>query len=521
MGNHVYVELVPKAKDMGAVLTCPKTTPAPIAPLKTIGNLSTQSGMTGTNIDTNGANVAQIDVGAKLTHGRHATDTYDNTTNVGAKLTQEKDVTEPPYLLKIKDKPCKEKTRTSTNILDTMDTNVTYEQVEVLVYGMPVFPTADPIIPLFPDFDEGNEGAQPEPTVKQTSVPRKDNTVKDCTVRIERLSSDEINVWIKKDTVPEFPAFVSEQTRDLQPQSQQQQLRIDQAPPPNIPIRSTRTTRPTKSYENMDVEEETNTSTSKKRKPRVSQTGPSTSRLAAHRFYLRNKANRSQPKPEKTTVKTVTKPTDKTSGELPRKELTTAPAAPKGKLVVTTHGVTHRWPRQRRFKCPDCDVIEKSRKMLNDHFKSVHHKLFCEECGQVFATPTGLSRHMYTHTKEDRHPCTHCEETCPFASDLQSHLVKHLKVPGYQCGHGNCQKWFKRKGERDKHARTHTAAELHCDTCEYTSHHIRNLRRHQTRHTNEKKLSCSKCDIRFKWYMELKHHAAKCTSTTHTDALDF
>ena len=113
--------------------------------------------------------------------------------------------------------------------------------------------------------------------------------------------------------------------------------------------------------------------------------------------------------------------------------------------------------------------------MLNDHFKLAHNRLFCEECGQVFATPTGLSRHMYTHTKEDMHPCTHCEETFPFASDLQSHLVKHLKVPGYQCGHGNCQKWFKWKGELDKHARTHTAAELHCDTCEYTSHDIRNL----------------------------------------------
>ena len=72
-------------------------------------------------------------------------------------------------------------------------------------------------------------------------------------------------MWIKKDTVPEFPAFVSEQTLNPQWQSQQQQLRIDQAPPPNIPIRSTRTTHTTKSYENMDVEEETNTSTYKKK----------------------------------------------------------------------------------------------------------------------------------------------------------------------------------------------------------------------------------------------------------------
>ena len=134
---------------------------------------------------------------------------------------------------------------------------------------MPVFPMAESIIPLFPDFDEDNGSAQPEPSVKQTPVPRKDNTVKDCTVRIERLSSDEINVWIKKDTVPEFPAFVSEQTCDPQPQSEQQQLRVDQAPPPNIPIRSRRTTSTTKLYENMDVEEEINTSTSKKKEKKT------------------------------------------------------------------------------------------------------------------------------------------------------------------------------------------------------------------------------------------------------------
>ena len=182
-----------------------------------------------------------------------------------------------------------------------------------------------------------------------------------------------------------------------------------------------------------------------------------------------------------------------------------------------THGVANRGPRKRNFRCPDCDVIESSRRLLNIHFKEMHDKLFCEKCGEVFSTPTGLSRHMYIHTKEDQHPCTHCDEVFPLASDLQSHVAKHITVPGYQCGHGGCKKWFKRKGERDKHARTHKVSDLMCDQCTYTTKDIRNLCRHKTRHSDVKKLSCHKCGSMFKWHMELKRHLAKCKVVASLD----
>ena len=82
---------------------------------------------------------------------------------------------------------------------------------------------------------------------------------------------------------------------------------------------------------------------------------------------------------------------------------------------------------------------------------------------------------MYIHTKEDLLECTQCEEAFPFPSDLKTYMAKHITVTGHQCGHGGCQKWFKWKGERDKHAHTHTAPELNCEQCDYTTRDIRNL----------------------------------------------
>ena len=180
------------------------------------------------------------------------------------------------------------------------------------------------------------------------------------------------------------------------------------------------------------------------------------------------------------------------------------PSVPKGKLIVTTHGVSAHTTRKRKFKCPDCDTVEPTRKMLNVHFKSTHDKLFCEECGQMFATPSALNRHMYIHTKEDQLKCSRCDETFPFPSDLKIHMVKHLKVPGFQCRYGDCGKWFKHKGECDKHARTHTAADLKCDQCDYITKDIRNLRRHMMCHSDKKKLSCGNYGQLFKWHMEWK-----------------
>ena len=128
-----------------------------------------------------------------------------------------------------------------------------------------------------------------------------------------------------------------------------------------------------------------------------------------------------------------------TTEPTPTRKVLTEPV-PKGKLIVTTHGVTAHTAQKRKFQCLDCDVVETTCKLLNVHFKETHDKLFCEECRQMFSTPSALDRHMYIHNKEEQLKCNHCEETFPFPSDLKTHMVKHLKVPGFQCGHGGLLK---------------------------------------------------------------------------------
>ena len=100
-------------------------------------------------------------------------------------------------------------------------------------------------------------------------------------------------------------------------------------------------------------------------------------------------------------------------------------------------------------------------------------------------------------------------------------MVKHLKVPGFQCGHGDCQKWFKCKGECDKHVGTHTVCDLNCDQCDYVTKDIRNLRRHMTCHSDKKTLSCGNCRQLFKWHMERKRHLLKCVAPKQSLSPDF
>ena len=139
----------------------------------------------------------------------------------------------------------------------------------------------------------------------------------------------------------------------------------------------------------------------------------------------------------------------------------------------------------------------------------------------MFSTPSALDRHMYIHNKEEQLKCSRCDETFPFLSDLKIHMVKLLKVPGFQCGHGDCQKWFKCKGEHDKHAQTHKAADLNCDQCDYVTKDIRNLRRHMMCHSDKKKLSSGNCRKLFKWHMEWKHHLVKCVAPNPSHSLDY
>ena len=411
-------------------------------------------------------------------------------------------------------------------------------------YGQPVFPTAKQILPLhsgFSDAESSNEDDEASHVPTESSgedvslseyitddardqdtggimniiVDEADIITRDCKVILKELDKDEINLWTKKNILPEFPEFVAGRNivgHNIRPKHS----------PPRLnprPLRSKHAV----NYEDLDDNFDSSSPKrpSKRLKP-VKKDGPSADRIAAREYSLRNCSNLGPPaSPAKRSAEDA--------GEQDRKVLTVPDSdiqpypKPKGKLVVTTHGVKEKKPKQRNFKCPDCDVVEHTRKELNVHFKKSHDRLFCEECGQMFQTPSALERHMYLHTKEDQYPCKHCDEVFPFSSDLQIHTIKHLKHAGYQCGHGKCLKWFKRKGERDKHARTHNAPDLMCDQCDYVTKDVRNLRRHKTSHTDTCKLVCDKCGKLFKWHMQRKCHieSKECKKVNRSKSPEF
>ena len=107
---------------------------------------------------------------------------------------------------------------------------------------------------------------------------------KDCKVKLDRLTDDEISMWTKTETIPEFPAFVK--GREVGGYTMWMKT------PPAKLRHKTRPRRghSTPKYEDLDTEPEVYSpkKPARKHKP-VPKDGPSAERLAAHRFYLHSK----------------------------------------------------------------------------------------------------------------------------------------------------------------------------------------------------------------------------------------
>ena len=139
-------------------------------------------------------------------------------------------------------------------------------------------------------------------TAKITKAPP-DIWNKECQIKLDRLTDDEISMWTKAEMIPEFPAFVK--GRDVGGYT----MRIK-----TMPAKPRYNTRPsrchsTPNYEDLDIEPElTSPKKPKRRHKPVPKDGPSAEWLAAHRFYLCSKP------------KTDTELDDKTTTDLPEIE---------------------------------------------------------------------------------------------------------------------------------------------------------------------------------------------------------
>ena len=165
---------------------------------------------------------------------------------------------------------------------------------------------------------------------------------------------------------------------------------------------------------------------------------PSTLIIPSHRFTTKDPSHstpvhRRKPKVELTSeTETVTPVPNEPPNDEPSEEST-----PKGSFVTESHGLKKYKP-ERWFKWPVCGIHKGTTHRLNDHYKRHHKPLQCDNCEMVFNTPSGLSRHKYTHAKKTKR-CTDCGKSFHFESELAQHRITHRKVPGFKCNYGNCE----------------------------------------------------------------------------------
>lgn len=139
-----------------------------------------------------------------------------------------------------------------------------------------------------------------------------------------------------------------------------------------------------------------------------------------------------------------------------------------------------------------------------------------EGCARSFDYPSGLRRHVRTHTKEKPFHCKHpgCTKSFAEAYKLGEHMQSHDKGKPFQCH--TCLKWFKTKKWLSQHILTHISGrqlrEYVCRVCdEYSSTDHDKLFRHIIkRHPNTRIFECHTCvNVNHYWcynLAELRRH---------------
>ncbi|XP_063837122.1 zinc finger protein 595-like [Ostrinia nubilalis] len=166
----------------------------------------------------------------------------------------------------------------------------------------------------------------------------------------------------------------------------------------------------------------------------------------------------------------------------------------------------------RRLWCEPCKVSFASRKLNDEHKRTVHgaqaETYMCEHCGKLFACKSSMYSHTRTHLPP-QYACEHCDYKATYKHDLAKHLHIHAGIKLYQCQ--ICAVRYRTSSTLNQHIRREheRVKRFRCELCTYACFDRTKYNRHMDSHNNVKRFECEVCHSCFTRRCYWKKHLQK------------
>nr|CAD7416539.1 unnamed protein product [Timema poppensis] len=155
------------------------------------------------------------------------------------------------------------------------------------------------------------------------------------------------------------------------------------------------------------------------------------------------------------------------------------------RIDLVHHSSTHNV--QRGYQCSICDEWYSNKNNLVKHL-SVHTKdrpYRCDLCGTTFSRMSYLTKHMNTHTHSKSYICNKCGHSCSHRERITLHVRRHMNNPydiqQHECP--LCDKAFCHPSGLSRHLLSHTGKTYDCVYCNKKFSDHSTLKRHGIKHS--------------------------------------